>query len=287
MLAPISPLWRSPPKDLTSRIETCIDAARDERESHASLVFFRADDVAVPGKRFSKLMELFIRRRTPLSLAVVPAWLSSPRWRHLRGFSQKRSNQWCWHQHGWRHVNHEPAGKKQEFGPNRTGSQIKRDLVCGRRRLEAIMEEDFYPVFTPPWNRCGLSTLILLKELGYHAVSRNDGVQPEPPDQLPDFRVNVDLHTRSEQRPAAGWDGLFEDLKKALISGVCGIMIHHQRMNGVAFEFLEVLMGAFSACRDLSLVHFKDLVRLGDSKSLKRITRSTESGFRRNRPAPT
>ena len=271
MSHPISPLWLSPPKDLLLRIETCIDTVRDERGSRESVVFFRADDVAVPGKTFTRLMELFLRRRTPLSLAVVPAWLSGLRWRHLRRFARERSSQWCWHQHGWRHVNHEPTGKKQEFGPNRTGSQIKRDLVLGRRRLEAIMGEDFYPVFTPPWNRCGLSTLILLKELGYHAVSWTDGIKPAPPDQLPDFRVNVDLHTRREKRPAAGWDGLFEDLKKALINGMCGIMIHHQRMNEVAFEFLEVLLGAFSACPDLSLVHFKDLGGVRNSYTLETI----------------
>jgi peptidoglycan/xylan/chitin deacetylase (PgdA/CDA1 family) len=277
MSLPISSLWLSPPQDLTSRVETCIDAARDERESREGIVFFRADDVAVPGKGFTRLMELFIRRRTPLSLAVVPAWLSGPRWRRLRGFTRGRSSQWCWHQHGWRHINYEPTGKKQEFGPIRTGSLIQRDLVRGRRRLEALIGEDFYPVFTPPWNRCSLSTLILLKELGYHAVSRSDGSRPQPPDQLPDFHVNVDLHTRKEQRPVLGWDGLFKDLKQALISGFCGIMIHHQRMNRAAFEFLEVLLGVFSECKDLSLVQFKDLVRLSHSNRLEKNFRGEKS----------
>ena len=271
MSYPVSPLWFSPPRDLTSRIEKCINAVRDERKSPESIVFFRADDVAVPGKGFTQLMELFARRRTPLSLAVVPAWLSGPRWRRLRPFPQGRSSQWCWHQHGWRHINHEPTGKKLEFGPNRTAAQIKSDLIRGRRRLEALMGEDFYPVFTPPWNRCDLSTLILLKELGYHAVSSFGGSRPRPPDPLPDFHVNVDLHTRREQAPVSGWNGLFIDLKRALLSGFCGIMIHHQRMNQAAFEFLEVLLGVFSGCRDFSVVHFKDLVRFNKSSRLEKI----------------
>lgn len=260
----ISSLWLSPPKDLASKVRGCIDSARDEREKRACKVFFRADDVAVPGRAFTRLMELFLRHGTPLSLAVVPAWLSGPRWRHLKGFNHKGSSLWCWHQHGWRHKNHEREGKKQEFGPSRTGSQIKTDLFRGRRRLEDLMGEDFYPVFTPPWNRCGLSTMILLRELGYRGVSRSKGSQPSPPDQWPDFQVNVDLHTRKEQAPDEGWEGLFEDLKSALRSDFCGIMIHHQRMNEVAFEFLEVLLGIFSRCKDLSLVHFKDLARFGD-----------------------
>ena len=258
----ISHIWLSPPKDLVSRVRNCIDSALDESEKREGIVFFRADDVAVPGKRFARLIDLFIRHRTPLSLGVVPAWLSGPRWKYLKGFDRKGSGLWCWHQHGWRHQNHEINGKKQEFGPIRTELQIERDLVRGRRRLESQMGKDFYPVFTPPWNRCSLSTLILLKELGYHAVSRSTGSRPLTPDQLPDFQVNVDLHTRKEQRPHAGWDGLFEDLKGALRGGFCGIMLHHQRMNEAAFAFLEVLLETFSRCMDISLVHFGDLVLL-------------------------
>jgi hypothetical protein len=258
----ISRIWLSPPKDLVSRVTRCIDSALDASEKREGIVFFRADDVAVPGKGFTRLMELFIRHRTPLSLGVVPAWLSGPRWKVLKGFERRDSGLWCWHQHGWRHQNHEIKGKKQEFGPVRPELQIKRDLVRGRRRLETQMGSDFCPVFTPPWNRCGLSTLILLRELGYHAVSRSTGSQPSTPIELPDFQVNVDLHTRKEKRPLAGWDGLFEDLKGALMSGFCGIMIHHQRMNEAAFTFLDVLLEIFSRRIDLSLVHFGDLVRL-------------------------
>ena len=259
MSQPISPLWLSPPRNITSRVEKCIEAARHARETRECFVFFRADDVAVPGKGFTGLMDLFTCRRTPLSLPVVPAWLSVPRWRHLRRFTRGGSTQWCWHQHGWRHINHEPIGKKQEFGPTRTGPQMERDLLRGRRRLEALMDKDFYPVFTPPWNRCGRPALILLKELGYYAVSRNEDSQPSAPVQLPEFRVNVDLHTRKEQRPVEGWDGLFKDLEHALKSGFCGIMIHHQRMNRAAFEFLEIVLDVFSRSKDLSLVHFRDL----------------------------
>jgi len=122
------------------------------------------------------------------------------------------------------------------------------------------MGEDFYPVFTAPWNRCSSTTLELLVELGYHAVSRSRGSLPPPPDGLPDFQVNVDLHTRKELEAEEGWNGLFGDLKGALLSGLCGIMIHHQRMNGAAFAFLEVLLQKLSSHQSLPIVHFKDLV---------------------------
>jgi hypothetical protein len=124
------------------------------------------------------------------------------------------------------------------------------------------MGKDFYPVFTVPWNRCNSITLELLKELGYHAVSRSQGSLPPPPEGLPDFQVNVDLHTRKELDYEEGWSALFAELRGALLSGLCGIMIHHQRMNDAAFAFLEVLLQTLSRHQDLDIVHFKDMVGL-------------------------
>jgi hypothetical protein len=259
----ISTLWLSPPDDLKSRIERCIDEAAElNRSKKPVYIFFRADDIAVPTKQFKRLMEIFTRHRAPLSLAVVPAWLTHARWEAIKTTCQDSSSLWCWHQHGWRHLNHERKGKKQEFGPARPASVIKTDLIRGRKRLELLMDDDFYEAFTPPWNRCCKDALELLNELGYHALSRDQDASPPTPEGLVDFQVNVDLHTRKELDPHECWDALLAELKVALLSGFCGIMIHHQRMNDAAFDFLELLMQAFSHYKNLCLVHLKDLVRL-------------------------
>jgi hypothetical protein len=181
--------------------------------------------------------------------------------------SQKAPSLWCWHQHGWRHVNHEPEGKKQEFGPSRTSLRIRDDLIRGKQRLQTVMGDAFSPVFTPPWNRCDQQTLWLLRELKYSAVSRSPGAVPPSPDGLPDFAVNVDLHTRREALPLLGWEGLFSEMGSALAQGFCGIMIHHQRMNGEAFVFLEILIQALLKQRRVSLVHFTDLHSLYKRRS--------------------
>ncbi|MGD8890557.1 MAG: hypothetical protein PVF53_19235, partial [Desulfobacterales bacterium] len=57
------------------------------------------------------------------------------------------------------------------------------------------------------------------------------------------------------------WDGLFNELEEAIASGHCGIMIHHQRMNSAAFQFLEILLNALSQRKELQLVHFGHLVK--------------------------
>jgi hypothetical protein len=256
----VSPIWRHLPSDLVSRTERCIDIAWERRENKGpGHIFFRADDVATPGEKLAGLMDIFKHHRVPLCLAVVPAWLTGRRWQYLKGLGAKESSLWCWHQHGWRHFNHEIDGKKQEFGASRSRSDIKRDLLLGKRRLEDLMEADFYPVFTPPWNRCSLSTLQLLWDLGYEAVSRSRNSKPKPPMELSDFYVNVDLHTRKERDPASGWSNLFNELQQAISSDCCGIMIHHQRMNDGAFDFLEVLLKTMVKHREFQLLHFKHL----------------------------
>ena len=82
--------------------------------------------------------------------------------------------------------------------------------------------------------------------------------QPSPPG-LPSFDVNVDLHIRKEGSAKAGWENLFNELHQAVSSGSCGIMIHHQRMNGAAFDFLATLLKVLAENKKIQLVNFRDL----------------------------
>ncbi|UCD89869.1 MAG: polysaccharide deacetylase family protein [Desulfobacterales bacterium] len=257
-------IYHSIPSDIDQKIDICIQNACNrldmKGEGH---IFFRADDVAVPSKQFFRLTQLFCFYRMPLELSVVPAWLTRIRWEQVKKSGQKSPDLMCWHQHGWRHINHEKAGKKQEFGPNRSHDQIRKDIISGRDRLEELMKESFYPVFTPPWNRCSLTTLNLLKELGYYAVSRIKESRPPAPIGLVDFQTNVDLHTRKGINPSKDLDDLFTELSRAISSGTCGVMIHHQRMNDAAFSFLELFLKSVVKRKELIPVHFKDILASG------------------------
>jgi peptidoglycan/xylan/chitin deacetylase (PgdA/CDA1 family) len=257
-------IWRRPPADLDARIDVCVQSGCEKAETKGHIFsFFRADDVAVPGMQFTRMMDLFAKYGAPLSLAIVPSWLTRDRWQYLSDYERNNPVRCCWHQHGWRHVNHESKGKKQEFGAVRSLSEIKRDLKRGKNRLSELLGESFYPAFTPPWNRCSGHTLQLLRELGFLAVSRSQGSTPHSPRGLPDLYVNVDLHTRKERSPTAGWNKLLQELEQAIATRFCGIMIHHQLMNQAAFDFLEKLLKALINYPKIQLVNFKDLVELG------------------------
>lgn len=260
MTRPVPSLYRANHKEPAARLAGHI-ARGCERANDRPLVFFRADDIAIPSRSFAGLIALFRKHALPLCLATVPAWLNAQRLAELRLVTGTATGQWCWHQHGFSHRNFEPSGKKQEFGPAREPAELQKSLAQGRDRLLRLLGDDFSPVFTPPWNRCGEATLRALAKLDFQAVSRSRGARPDPPATLPDFQVNVDLHTRKEPTAERAFTALLHELEDGLASGQCGIMIHHQRMNTRALALLDVLLAAIKSQPTIVPVHFRDLLK--------------------------
>jgi hypothetical protein len=254
-------IYHRAPRDLEARLERALARAAAARASEQpATVWFRADDIGVPGGRCRRMLETFTTHQVPLALALVPVWLTAPRWRGLMADGRAGAHLWGWHQHGWRHFNHEPTGKKQEFGPARDLAALRGDLARGRQRLESILETAFLPVFTPPWNRCSIETLEQLKALDFRAVSRSQGAIPPVPADLAELSVNVDLHTRKALRPREDWAALLDEIQTALADGWCGIMLHHQRMNTLAFDFLDILLQHMVKHNHFRIVHLKTLL---------------------------
>ncbi len=253
-----SALYHHLPHDCAHQVRTAIKKGLAKGNGEA-VIFFRADDIGVPGKQFSQLTTLFNTHQLPLCLAVVPTWLTDSRFQTLQSLTGPGSSQWCWHQHGWRHKNHEPAGKKQEFGPNRPAALQIADLVKGKNRLEHIMGKIFYPSFTPPWNRCSIDTLNGLRKLGFSAVSRSNKARPVTPAGLPDHQVNIDLHTRNDENPQLAFAKLLLEIEQSVSRGTAGVMIHHQRMNKAAVTFLGSLLETVACIPSLHPVQFTDL----------------------------
>ena len=282
MSSKVCSIWRKRPPDLITRTQQCInDACANLGANQPGYIFFRDDDVAAPGRPFAQLMELFDQLRVALNLAVVPAWLTRMRWRSIKPPGSSADGLWCWHQHGWRHKNYETAGKKQEFGPGRSLAALESEIVRGRRRLESLIGDNFFPVFTPPWNRCDRRTLQLLQKHDYIAVSRSQNPNNSNLKDLPDFCVSVDLHTRKDRNSASGWINFLAELQKGIASGHCGIMIHHNRMNAAAFEYLEILLKMIVARKGLQVVHFRDLARIKKGLRSQVSGKNKVSGFRK------
>lgn len=253
-----SSLYHREIDDLENILLQTICSGLDQGSGKAK-VFFRADDIGVPSAMFIEMVDLFKKYQMPLCLAVVPGWITAPRITSLKKITEE-SPLFCWHQHGWIHKNHETLGKKQEFGESRNDEELRHDLQRGKKKLSHLLGNDFCRVFTPPWNRCGQTTLDLLSELGFEAISRSSGASPEVSIGFTDFQVNVDLHTRKEEEPQLCLDELLGELRLALAQGNVGIMLHHQRMNNRALTFLENLLQQLAGSADITPVHFQEML---------------------------
>ena len=243
----VAALWQKFPTNLPSQVEACLDEALSGRPPASVEIYFRADDIAVPSIPLARLMSLFQDRCIPLALALVPAWLTAHRWEHLARWQHRTPGLWCWHQHGWRHHNHAPAGaKKAEFGPHRPPAILAGEIKKGLTRLQHILGTALDPIFTPPWNRLAPELLPALESIGIGALSRDAGQARKNPAPLAEFPVHVDLHTHKAADPWEAGQHLLSTLRAGLAGGRCGIMIHHQRMNAAAFDFLEFFLGTLS-----------------------------------------
>jgi hypothetical protein len=258
MTKPLSSIYTVAHSQIRRKLVHRIDRGISNSQTKP-ILFFRADDVGIPSHSFHQLILSFHKHNLPLCLATVPTWLTPKRLHELSMYMDSGSSQWCWHLHGWLHRNFEVSGKKQEFGPARNPGTISDILHKGRTRLETLLEENFHPVFTPPWNRCSQATLTSLVNLRFKAVSRSTGASPEAPSALPDFQVNVDLHTRKEISPERGLENLMAELERGIASGQCGIMIHHQRMNKHALHFLDLLLEIVGQNQRVDTLHFNDM----------------------------
>lgn len=232
-----APLWDSPlPSNTEKRLREIFSGCGE------ITVFFRADDIGLPeDSAFRHLMELFLTHHMPLCPAVVPTWIDENIRQSYSSF-QPSSTLWCWHQHGYSHSNHQLQGKKAEFGDARSQEAVFSDLAAGKQKLTSILGDDFFAVFTPPWNRCSTATLESLRELGFKAVSRSIGATPEAPSPLAEYPINVDLHTRKEGDAEKSWDALYKEMEQAAHQGRMGVMLHHLLMNRESFLFLEMML---------------------------------------------
>ena len=255
----ISALYTNLPDNTEQLLKGALEKGLTDGTGDAK-IFFRADDIGAPGQQFSQLIELFKRHRLPLCLAVVPTWLTTARFDTLHSLTGKHDSQWCWHQHGWLHRNHETEGKKQEFGSARPAAEQISDLEKGRKRLGAIMGKSFSPFFTPPWNRCSIDTLHGLHNMAFQAVSRSINARPISPSNLPDLQVNIDLHTRKETDPDLSFNNLLRELEQGISNGTGGIMIHHQRMNKTALTFLDLLLETVASFPTIRPLRFQELL---------------------------
>jgi predicted deacetylase len=200
-------------------VRTALDAARAP-----IVLFFRDDDAGWDDARLAALLDAFEERLIPLDLAVIPQALTARLALELK--RRATAQPLALHQHGFAHANHEPEGRKCEFGPSRTAERQYQDVEQGKRLLQQRLGSASDPFFTPPWNRCTPATVKALRALDFAVLSRDHGAERLPLGGLGELSVSVDWCRHSGDRNELG-----RRIAAALQQHQpAGVMLHHAVM---------------------------------------------------------
>ncbi len=201
-----------------------VRAALDASDSRCP-VFFRDDDAGWDDARLTALLDVVAAKGVRIDVAVIPAALTASLRASL--LARTAAGSIRLHQHGYAHVNHEPAGRKHEFGPSRDSYAQQSDIAHGQLALHEAFGEAVDKVFTPPWNRCTSDTGDVLVAQGFEVLSRDQTAPKLNRPDLVEVPVTIDWfgHTKGVRwtRPELG-----QRLAQGVVAGdPVGVMLHH------------------------------------------------------------
>lgn len=215
-------------------------------------VWWRDDDAGASHPGLDRLLALAARRRVPLAVAVVPAWLEPEVAATLGGAPASVVVL----QHGWAHANHEttpPPGERKvrpaECGRARPPDVVLAELRRGWGRLQGVLGHRALPVLVPPWNRIAPAVVAGLRAAGYRALSTFGGADAGP--TSPGLR-RLDCHADPilwrEGKRFTGAAVTLERLRGHLAArregradpaGPTGLLTHHRDMGPDFWIFVE------------------------------------------------
>ena len=234
-------------------LRRALDAARRPAD-----FFFRDDDAGWCDGRLFALLDLFARHSLPLDVAAIPRSMTAALASELRARVAAAPALVAVHQHGYAHLNHEPEGRKCEFGPSRPRELQRQDIESGRRLLTEVYGLAVTDIFTPPWNRCTAETGEALRAAGFRVLSRDATAWPLGVEGLSELPVRVDWFARRKgvRLGPEELGALLAEAARDAASPV-GVMFHHGPMDdgelSRAGELLALLAAHPSArCRLMS-----------------------------------
>ena len=245
--------------DAMSRLKSALD--RRHQQAAPLRVFFRDDDVDEDESKLRRLLDIFLRRRTPLKLGVIPGLLTEAGVRLLAQSVNKAPDLIELNQHGWRHLNHEREGRKCEFGPSRTYDEQFADIALGRTRMNEAFSSEWFPAFIPPWNRCNESALQAIDQLGFRVFSAKQGNSVATGYGFKEVSITLDLY---RWRGGASLKPVKEIIDELLDQfsrlQTIGVMLHHKVMDEQVFYFLDSILDTLASSPIVRFNTFKSML---------------------------
>lgn len=232
-------------------LERELDAWRSARVTPT--FWWRDDDAEAPTQALERLVALSARHGAPLHLAVVPKAVSPD----LAAWLGRSAADVYVLQHGYAHINHEPAGvRASEVGHHRPTEPQLHDLREGWRRLVEAELPNLLPGFAPPWNRISDETLEHLPRLGYRILSTchaRESRMPVP--GLQQVNIHVDPIRWKQGAAFRGVEATLEILVGHLVQRRMGLVdsaeptglsTHHLQTDEEVWGFLDQLLERLS-----------------------------------------
>jgi len=216
-----------------------VRVALDDTEASCEF-FFRDDDAGWDDEGLESLLDLFEGRGLPVDVAVIPAELTAPLTALLT--ARATGGGVRLHQHGLAHVNHEPAGRKCEFGPARHLAAQLADITAGRDLLSDAFGDLVDPVFTPPWNRSSPDTGAAVQSAGLRVLSRDTSAGRLDRADLAEVPVTVDWFAHRKGTRLTRVE-LAERIAAGVVVGEpVGVMLHHAITDASEREAIDELL---------------------------------------------
>jgi len=242
--------------------------AERQRQTAPLRLFFRDDDVDEDEAALRRLLQLFLRRGTPINLGVIPGRLTAAGGELLAQSVSAAPALLELNQHGWRHLNHEREGRKCEFGPSRTYAEQSADIARGQARMTEVFGPHWFPVFIPPWNRCAEDTYRALDQLGFRALSAKQGNSVVTGYGFKEISITLDLYRWRGGACLKSSEEIVDDLIAQLSRPqTIGVMLHHKVMDERAFSFLGSLLDTLASRPIVRFHTFQSLLQLSDEAS--------------------
>lgn len=243
--------------------------AQRQQQTAPLCLFFRDDDVDEDEAALRRLLQLFLRRETPINLGVIPGRLTAAGGKLLAQSVSAAPALLELNQHGWLHINHESGhergGRKCEFGPGRTYAEQLADIAQGQARMTEVFGPHWFPVFIPPWNRCTEDTYRALDQLGFRALSAKQGESVVTGYRFKEISITLDLYRWRGGACLKTLDEIVGDLIAQLPrQQIIGVMLHHKVMDERAFSFLGSLLDALVSHPVVRFHTFQSLLQLSD-----------------------
>lgn len=249
------------PHLLESTLRPCLEKLFEEKKEIK--IFLRDDDADDDLETLRHLFDVTLASGVPLNLEIIPDALTEAGIMLLDNHKHLHPTLFGLNQHGWRHVNHEKEGRKCEFGMSRTFDQQLEDISKGKRRLEEIFKDKFYPVFTPPWNRCTKETLKVLDRLGFKVFSKDKGKERVDGFSFQEISTTLDFYRWKGNPTMKTPDEIVNELIVQMEKNdPIGLLLHHKVMDHESFIFLDLLLVVLREYSNVQFHTFQSLQAL-------------------------